>query len=529
MNEAFSLTALRMMSTTNITTANNAGTQGLTQRAALLMAANVIATAISFALPLVLTRVMSVPDFGLYKQAFQIMASALALLNLQVAVSVFYFTEREPGKKLQVALNVMLFYSLVGAVVFLAFLIWPSWVTLIFHGSDLVPHVPLLGFAILCWLVSTNLDAVPIAAGDVRMASALIVASQLSKAVVMIVAGLVFRSLTAILVAAVIQGLVQIAFMVIYIRWRFGRFLAALDWPLFRSQIGNALPFGVGGIAAIVQNDMHNYFVSHHFDSATFAIYSVGCLQLPLLGMLASSFASALNPDLAKHKEAGDHQTIINLWMEVICKLAFFFAPAFALLLVLRREFITALFTANYAASVPIFAIYLFNVLLGIAMHMHILRLFDQLKFFRLKLYLALIPVTLGALYLGLRTGGLIGVAVAAVCIQVLDFVITMTMIIRELGMSQRDLRRLAPLLKIGAAVAAAALFTLVAKLTLQHAPVLVTFLVCAAVFGLVYVITAFAMGVVSEEEKAGLRKLWLKLFRNGSARPRSVASATEG
>ena len=515
------------MKTSAVTTEKNDGQPGLTQRAALLMVANVIATAISFALPLVLVRTMSQSEYGLYRQAFQIMASALGLLNLQVAVSVFYFAAREPGKQLQVALNVMLFYTLVGAFVFLVFLIWPGWVTLIFQGADLVPQVPLLGFAILCSLVSTNLDAVPIAAGDVRVASVLIVVSQLSKAIVMIVAGLVFGSLTAILAAAVIQGLLQTAFMVVYIRRRFGRFLAAIDWPLFKAQIGNALPFGVGGIVAIVQNDMHNYFVSHHFNPASFAIYAVGGFQLPLLWMLASSFASALNPELAKHKEAGDRQAIIKLWMEVICKLAFFFAPAFVLLLVMRQEFITALFTVNYAASVPIFAINLFSVLIGPLVHMHILRLFDQLKFFRLKLYLVLIPVTWGALYLGLHMGGLIGVTVAAVCIQMLDLGVTLAMINRELGVSRRDLRRLAPLLRIAAAAATAAILTLAARLPLQRANALVTLMVCAAVFGLVYLITAFAVGAVSEEEKAGLHKLWLKLSRNRSARLR-VSSPTE-
>src|SRR5215510_1665786 len=512
---------------TGATTENKGVSNGLTRRAALLMAANVVATVMSFALPLVLVRTMSQTEYGLYKQAFQIITTALCLLNLQVAVSVFYFYERAPGKKLQVSLNVMLFYGMVGALVFLGFLSWPGWVTLIFQGSDLVPHVPLLGFAIFCSLVSTNLDAVPIAVGDVRIASSLIVASQFTKAVVMIVAGLVFGSLDAILAASVIQSLMQIAFMALYIQRRFGRFLAAVDWRLFRSQIGNALPFGVGGIAAIVQNDMHNYFVSHYFDPATFAIYAVGGFQLPLLGMLSTSFASALNPELAKRKEENNYRAIIDLWMDVIRKLAFFFAPAFALLFVLRREFITLIFTQNYAASVPIFAINLFAMLLGIAVHLHVLRLFDKLKYFRLKLYLALIPVTLGALYAGLRAGGMIGVAVAVVSIQTLDVGVTLAMIKRELGMSRRDLRRLAPLLRIAAAAAAAAMGALATRFTLRNAHAMATFLICAAVFGLVYLITAAAVGAVSEEEKASLSNLWEVLSRRGGRF--RISTATEG
>ena len=505
----------------------NNGRRGLTQRAALLMAANVCATIISFALPLVLVRTMSQSEYGLYKQAFQIMLSALGLLNLQVAVSVFYFSERAPAKRLQVSLNVMLFYSALGLLVFLVFLLWPGWVNLIFKdGSLLVPHIPLLGFAIFCWLVSTNLDAVPIAAGDVRIASGLIVLAQLSKAIIMIAAALVFGTLDAILVAAIIQGMVQTAFMVAYIRRRFGRFLAPIDWPLLRAQIGNALPFGIGGIAAIVQNDMHSYFVSHYFVAATFAIYAVGCFQLPLLGMLATSFASALNPELAKHKELGDHRAIIDLWMEVIRKLGMIFVPAFALLLVMRREIITLLFTANYAESVPIFAINLITVLIGVFVHLHILRLFDQLKFFRLKLYLALIPVTWGALYFGLRTGGLVGVAVAVACIQTLDFGITLARIKRELRMTSHDLRLLTPLLRIATAAAVASLVTVIIRFTLLHAHVLTTLMACAAAFGLTYISISFVVGVVSEGEKEWMRKLWSKLSRNGSNR---MSSATEG
>src|SRR5262245_40934689 len=111
------------MSRIDTKTQTRDGSRGLTQRAALLMAANVCATVISFALPLVLVRTMSQSEYGLYKQAFQIMLSALGLLNLQVAVSVFYFSERAPNKRLQVSLNVMLFYSALGLLVFLVFLL----------------------------------------------------------------------------------------------------------------------------------------------------------------------------------------------------------------------------------------------------------------------------------------------------------------------------------------------------------------------------------------------------------------------
>jgi O-antigen/teichoic acid export membrane protein len=133
--------------------------RGLTQRAILLMTANTIAMVISFALPLILTRIMSQEEFGLYKLSFQIMLTALGLLNLQVAVSAFYFMEREPEKKLQVTLNVVIFYGVAGAAVALLFLLWPGVAGLISQSADLlIPHMPLLGLVILVWLIATNLE-----------------------------------------------------------------------------------------------------------------------------------------------------------------------------------------------------------------------------------------------------------------------------------------------------------------------------------------------------------------------------------
>jgi len=510
------------MSTTTFTTER----YGLTQRAALLVAANVAALVMSFALPLVLVRMLSRTEFGLYKQAFQIMASALSLLNLQVAVSVFYFMAREPGKKLQVAMNVLIFYGLLGALVALFFLLYPEWVTLIFQSAELVPHTRLLGFAILFWLVPTGIEGVPIAAGDVRVASVLIVAAQFTKAILMLVAALVFGSITAILWAAIIQGALQTAFLLGYIRHRFGRLLAPIDWPLFKAQLSNALPFGIGGIAAVAQMDLHNYFVSYHFDPATFAIYAVGCFQLPLLGLLTGSLSVALNPEVAQYEKEGNYQGIYLVWVQAMRHLAFFLAPTYALLLLARREFITALFTSDYEASVPIFTINLFSVLLAIMLHLPVLRVFDQLKYVRLKLYLMLLPVTWVALYLGLRTAGLVGIAAAVIFVQALDVAINVTIIGRKLGLQRRDLRRLASLLCPAAAAGIALVVAGLVKLSLAHQSPLLVLVACSAVFGCVYLASALAVGAVTETEKAALRSLWLRL--NHAVARRSLASPTE-
>jgi O-antigen/teichoic acid export membrane protein len=491
----------------------------LTKRAALLAAARVIAFALTIPLPLVLVRTLSQSEFGLYKQVFQIMQTVLALSGLSVNMSVLYFLPRNPDKKPQIALNVLAFYAVVGSVVALVFAAYPGWITLIFKGDGLVPHIPMLGVAILLWLLSTVLEVVAVADNDIRSASLFIVVVQLTKSALMMLAAVLFGTVHAIVIAAVLQGALHCLIMFVYLNKRFGRFWGTFDWKLFKAQLANAIPFGIGALAYGMQADLHNYFVSHYFDPDQFAIYAVGCFQLPLLAMLFDSVTSVLIPEVARREARADYAGIVELWAAAIRKVALFFIPAHALLFVVRHEFIITLFTKDYAAAAPIFAINLLNLFLYVALPTSILRSFDKLKYFRLRLSLIMIPIAGAALYTGIHAAGLVGAITAFFIVQTLDLSILLAALARRLKMSPRDIRRLAPVLRTVAAAAVAVLTTLAVKLVLAGSHAFVVLVVCSSVFAVAFLLMAFITGAVTTSEKAEMRGILFKSYRLWSAR----------
>lgn len=491
----------------------------LTKRAAWLASARVLAFAMTLPFPLVLVRTLSQQDFGLYKQVFQILLTVLALAGLGVNMSVLYFLPRNPDKKSQIAFNVLVFYAVLGSVVALLFAVYPGAVTLIFKGDGLVPHMPMLGLAILLWLLATVLEVVAIADNDIRSASIFILVSQLTKSALMMMAAVLFNSVHAIVVAAVVQGALQCLIMFGYLHKRFGRFWGAFDWRLFKEQLANALPFGIGALAYAVQGDLHNYFVSHYFEPAQFAIYAVGCFQLPLLGMLLDSVISVLLPEVARREAAADYQGIIQLWAAAIRKLSLFFIPVYMLLFVVRHEFITVLFTNTYAGAAPIFAINLLNILLYICVPTSILRSFDELKFLRLKLSLAMVPIGAIALYVGIHSAGLVGAITAVVIVQTLDLAILVLAIARKLKMTTRDLRRFAPVLRTLAAASIAAAATYGVRLLVTGWSAFIALAVCSTVFVTVCLISALVTGALNASEKLEMRGTLLKFYRVGSKR----------
>lgn len=485
----------------------------------MLAAARIVAFAMTIPLPLVLVRTLSQSDFGLYKQVFQILMTVLSLAGLQVNMSVLYFLPRNPDKKPQIALNVLAFYAVVGSAIALVFAVFPGWVTLIFKGDGLVPHMPLLGVAILLWLLSTVLDVVAVADNDIRSASMFVVVVQLTKSGLLMGAAVLFGSVHAVVVAAVLQGAVHCLIMFVYLHRRFGRFWGTFDWMLFKAQLANALPFGIGGLAYATQADLHNYFVSHYFDPDQFAIYAVGCFQLPLLGMLLDSVISVLLPEVARREAKADYDGIIELWASAVRKLALFFVPVYVLLFVVRQEFITTLFTKNYEGAAPIFAINLLNILLYICVPTSILRSFEDLKYVRLKLSLAMIPVAAAALYVGIHAAGLVGAITAVVIVQTLDLAVLLLAIARKLKMSPAGIWRFAPVLRTVAAAGVAGVGAFTVKLAFPGGHPFVVLVLCSSVFVALWLFAAFVSGAVTPSERVEMRATLLKFYRSGSRR----------
>ena len=151
------------------------------------------------------------------------------------------------------------------------------------------------------------------------------------------------------------------------------------------------------------------------------------------------------------------------------------------------------------------------------------LRAFDDLRFFRLKSSLVMIPVTCALLYAGIHLAGLVGAISACVLAQMIDVSIMVTKIARRLCIRPRELRRLAPILRTIAASAIAGVAAYVIKIALTDAHIAFVLAASTAAFGVVFLFAAFLLGAVTDYEKAEL----IRFYRLG-ARRLGFSSAAE-
>src|SRR5205814_165869 len=146
------------------------------------------------------------------------------------------------------------------------------------------------------------------------------------------------------------------------------------------------------------------------FDAATFAVFAVGCLQIPLVDFAASPTSDVMMVKMQESLAAADRRGAREIWHDATWKLALLFFPLVALAAVDAREIIVLLFTSRYLASVPIFVAWSSMILLSALQVDGVLRVFAQTRFL-LALNLVRLAVIAGLLPWSLARFHLLGAA----------------------------------------------------------------------------------------------------------------------
>lgn len=475
-----------------------------------IMLAKTLAFGFSLALPLLLVRRLSQNDFGVYKQIFLLVGTAFSLLPLGVGMSAYYFLPREPERQPQVVFNIILFHLLVSALFLAALVLRPSLLAALFNSDKVEVYAPLVGLVVMTWVVSSLLEIFTIARQELRLSTALVILSQLTKAALMLGAVFLFGTVRALLYAALLQGVLQSAALFFYLRSRFGLFWRGFDSALWRAQLAYALPFGIASMLYRSQMELDNYYVSHQFDPAVYAIYAVGCFELPLLGLLADSVSWVTIPRVSLLQKEGARREIVELLARVTRKLALVLFPVYFLLLAVGREFVTFLFTERYAESWPIFAfnLTLVPLLLITSVYDPVMRAYAEHRYFLLKLRCVLLVLMLTGLYFLTARFGLLGAIAVNISVNVIDRAVVALKVKSILGLGRRELPLFNDIWRIVAAAAVAGGVTFwTARSALAGARPFTVLVAGGVVFAAVYVAGVLALKVLKQEERDAVRR----------------------
>lgn len=472
--------------------------------ALLIIAGRIAGFVAAFVTPLILVRMFDLAEFGTYKQWFLLYITLLTVTQVGMSESLLYFLPKADAQAGRYVMNSVLFLSGAGAAAAGLLVINAGAIARGMSNPALEPLIPLLALYLLMMQASIGLETVMTARSAYRSAAVAYAVTDVSRALFLIVPVLIAPSLRSLLLGAVAFAALRFLYTAHYFWRTFGATFRP-DARCFSRQLAYALPFGLAVVASIGQENLHQYAVSGLFDAATFALYSVGCLQIPVVDLVATTVCNVMMVGMTTAIHDGRESQVIDLWHDTVRKLALVFFPLGALLLILARDLIVMLFTDSYAASVPIFMVGVAAVFVAAVPIDGLLRVYAKTN---VLLLINVLRLTMIALLIewAIRSLGLVG----AMLVTVVALAAGKGIGLAAAGSLWRvGAGRLLPwrvLSSIALVSMVASLPALAAAYGVQAAPAL-RILAIGTLYACAYAVLALSVGLVSPHERAALSR----------------------
>ena len=448
-----------------------------------LVAGRVIGGVVSFAIPVVLARVLLPTAFGTYKQLFLIYMTLYGVAQLGAAESLYYFVPRKPAEAARSVSNALATLTLVGTSCLTVLYVARDSVAGWMGNSAVAAELPLLALFLTLTLISAAFEIVIVSRKEPAKAAIIYAASDIGRTASFVIPAIAFRSLHAVLIG----GAVFAAFV-----WRR---CSAISGRCSADRCGWISICGVNSgptrcrlrlpsASTSSRPTSHQWVVATRFDTAAFAIYAVGCLQIPLVDLICTSTANVMMVKMAEVAARGDDSGL-ELWHNTTVKLASLMLPLAALLFLTAHAVIVVLFTKTYLASVPILRVWCLMVLPSAFAVDGVLRAHARTRFL-LVMNVVRLVVIVGLVGWLISRFGIIGAVLATLLGTVVVKAMAIVQIARvmQVGLSEvLPWRRLA-LIAVNAGVPLAPAW---AVMDITSEPIVVTAGLSVAIYGLAY------------------------------------------
>lgn len=464
-----------------------------------LMAGRTLGYAVLFLVPIILVRLFSQEEFGTYKQVFLLYGTILNLAQVGMSESLFYFIPGSSEDAGRYVCNSILVLGGIGLLTGGLLYLGGDVIAQYLNNTALSPLMPLLAAYFFLMLASYVLEIVMTARHQYSYAAAAYGLSDIARAALLVMPALVFQTVASVLYGAIVHAVIRLGATIWYSVKQFGAGLRP-DRSVLLRQLAYSLPFALYVLFQTGQESLHLFVVSSWFDATTFAIYSVGCLQIPLAEVVSMSVVNVMMVGMVQAIRDGREAAVVPMWHDTVRKLALMFFPFAALLLITARDLIIFLFTDAYAASVPIFRTWSLVVLLSAVPMDGLLRVYAQTPFLLVINVVKFILVA-GAIYWFVSGLGLIGPVVITLLALAAGKAIGLARMMVCGHLNGGNVLPWRSLLEIGFVAGAASLpaWWITAQVS---APPVARLAMTAVTYGVVYVGLALLCGVIRKNEQ---------------------------
>jgi len=350
-------------------------------RSFIIMLSQGLTQATTIILGVILVRLITKETLGTYRQVFLVYAFLGGILSLQLENSLYYFLpkcgiDQRRSLLLQTILTKLAFALMTSLIMFFGSAIIAD----MFSNPELAKLLRIFSLYSLLTGVIQLIPAFMISLDRAMRAGVYSMADAIGRGAVVVTMFALGQSLTSIIWAVtILAGIISFIGYMDMTRfcptgkWEFNR-------SLFMEQLHYTWPFLAISLIGVVNVQLDKFLISVFFNPATYAIYSCGAIELPIVALITGSVTAAIMPNLVTFAQQGEPLRALGLWKEAVRKTALIIFPCFIFFIFIGKSLIVLLYGAPYSMAVWPFSIYLFLLPIRIATYSTLFRAIGRTK-----------------------------------------------------------------------------------------------------------------------------------------------------
>lgn len=140
--------------------------------------------------------------------------------------------------------------------------------------------------------------------------------------------------------------------------------LSLIKWESISQMLKIGLPLYLATFIGVLTVNLDKGIVSIFEDKVTFAVFSVGAIEIPIFAMLSAAFSQQIYPRLVRMVSNNEKEAAKALWIKTTVKVSYITYPMILLLMIFAKPLLFFIYSEEYADSVTIFQTYLLVALL---------------------------------------------------------------------------------------------------------------------------------------------------------------------
>lgn len=337
--------------------------QSRTGKVLALSLGQALTTIVTVVSTVIMARVLSQSELATYRQTLIAYEIAVPLLSLGLGAGIYYFLPIEKDRVRGLVVDAMLILFLMGCL-YAAFIVLGGNYLLAkrFSNPEIASTLVYLTPLPLIMLPASLIGSVLVIRERVHQLTVYNVLANLILAGGLVGACLTWKSPEFIVLTKVVilccTGLVGI-FQVFHAlpadAWK-------PNWINIRRIVGFSIPLAAASMIGVLSLQMDKLIVSSMCTPEEFAVYVVGAIEIPVIGIITGSVMAVILPDLRQMLKLEKYDVAIQLFQTAASKTSLLLIPLMVFLFVSAEPLITTLFSEKYLQSVSPFRWYLLMI-----------------------------------------------------------------------------------------------------------------------------------------------------------------------